>query len=244
MSKSILFIIFSLSLTACATHSNNPIDPLEPMNRSIYSFNKKMDSAIAEPVAKGYHAITPQFFRTGVGNFFGNILDMYSVLNNALSLDVERTISDIMRVAINSTFGLFGLIDFATPAGLKGNKTGLGDTFAHWGWEQSRYLVLPLLGPSTIRDGLGKGIELYFSPDRQIYSTPTEANAAWTLGLINQRARLLGVEDILNEAALDPYTYTRDAYLQLRSREINLRIGRENISPDLLEDSVGPSPEP
>jgi phospholipid-binding lipoprotein MlaA len=205
------------------------MDPMEPMNRAIYSFNDKVDRAVAKPVAQAYHNVTPTPFRIAVGNFFDNILDVYSAANNILSAKPEKAMNDIMRVAINSTLGVFGLVDFATPAGLVSNKTTLGDTLATWGWKNSSYLVIPFLGPSTIRDGWGTGITLYFSPDRDLYSDPAQANIAWGLGLVSRRERLLGVEESVNEAALDPYSYTRDAFLQIRTKQVG---GTQPTSPD------------
>lgn len=212
----------ALLVAGCATHPSNPQDPYEPMNRKIYAFNDTMDRAIAKPVAEGYRAITPQPVRTGVGNFFGNILDAYSVVNDVLSLQPVKAMNDLMRFAVNSTFGVLGLVDFATPMGLQSNKTSLGDTMASWGWKNSNYVVLPLLGPSTVRDGIGTITTAYVSPDRRvIYKEPATANVAWGLALVDRRARLLEVTDAVDEAALDPYSYTRDAYLQLRAAQIH-----------------------
>jgi phospholipid-binding lipoprotein MlaA len=123
-----------------------------------------------------------------------------------------------MRVALNSTFGLFGLIDIATPAGLKNNKTSLGDTFAHWGWKNSNYLVLPFFGPSTVRDGLGLGVSLGINgPEHLVYHNSNEAIAFYGVYGVNTRARYLDFDDSLATAAIDPYTYMRDGFLQLRA---------------------------
>lgn len=217
-----LAMLCSVLLAAgCATHPSNPQDPFEPMNRKIYAFNDTMDRAIAKPVARGYRAVTPQPVRTGVSNFFDNILDAYSFVNDVLGLQPVKAMNDLMRFAVNSTFGVLGLVDFATPMGLQSNKTSLGDTFARWGWKNSNYLVLPVLGPSTFRDGLGTITTAYVSPDRRIiYKEPATANIAWGLALVDKRQRLLEVTDAIDEAALDPYSYSRDAYLQLRAAQI------------------------
>lgn len=217
----ILTLCATLLAAGCTSTPTNPQDPLEPMNRAVYSFNDKVDRAVAKPVAKAYRAITPQPARTAVNNFFDNILDAYSFANNVLSGEPVKAMNDLMRVAINSTLGLFGLVDFATPAGLQSNKNTFGDTLAHWGWKNSNYLVLPLLGPSTIRDGVGTATTLYVSPDRRlVYTNPASANTAWGLQLLGRRERLLGVEDTIDEAALDPYSYTRDAFLQMRAAQV------------------------
>ena len=218
----------SLLTGGCASQPTNPMDPLEPMNRVIFNINDKVDRAVAKPVAEAYQAITPPPVRTGISNFFDNILDAYSVINDVLSAQGMKAMNDLMRFAVNTTLGVFGLVDFATPMGLTSNKTTLGDTFAHWGWQNSNYLVMPLLGPSTIRDGIGSTVTLYVSPDRRIiYKHPDIANSAWGLSLVNKRADYLSVTDMVNEAALDPYSYTRDAFLQQRAAQVN-RENRKN----------------
>ncbi|MBV8045991.1 MAG: VacJ family lipoprotein [Paludibacterium sp.] len=210
-----------LLATGCATHPSNPQDPLEPFNRSIYTFNDKLDRAVAKPVAKAYRQVTPQPVRTGVNNFFDNLLDAYSFVNDVLSVQPVKAMNDLMRVAVNTTFGVFGLVDFATPMGLQNNKTTLGDTLARWGWKDSSYLVLPVLGPSTVRDGLGTATTLYVGPERRIlFKDPATANTAAGLLFVSKRERLLDVTDAVDEAAIDPYSYTRDAFLQLRAAQI------------------------
>ncbi|BEV72826.1 MULTISPECIES: VacJ family lipoprotein [unclassified Paludibacterium] len=212
----------TLLAAGCASHPANPQDPYEPLNRSIYSFNDKLDRAVAKPVAQAYRKVTPQPVRTGVGNFFDNVMDAYSFVNDVLSAQPVKAMNDLMRVAVNTTLGVFGLVDFATPMGLQSNKTTLGDTLARWGWKDSNYLVLPLLGPSTVRDGIGTMTTVYVSPDRRIlYKEPATANVAWGLQLVDKRQRLLEAGEAIDEAALDPYSYTRDAYLQYRAAQIN-----------------------
>jgi phospholipid-binding lipoprotein MlaA len=221
-----------LLVAGCATHPTNPQDPYEPMNRKIYAFNDTLDRAVAKPLAEGYRAVTPSPMRTGVSNFFDNILDAYSVVNDVLSLQPVKAMNDLMRFAVNSTFGVFGLVDFATPMGLQNNKTSLGDTLARWGWKDSNYLVLPFWGPSTVRDGLGTVTTAYVSPDRRlIYKNPATANVAWGISLISRRERLLDVTNAIDEAALDPYSYSRDAYMQLRAAQIRGVRGADASAP-------------
>lgn len=210
-----------LVLAGCAANPANPKDPYEPYNRAMYSFNDKADRYVLKPVAQGYRAVTPQPARTAVGNFFDNLRDVYSIASNALRGEGEKTLNDIMRVALNSTFGLFGLIDIATPAGLKNNKNTLGDTFASWGWQNSNYLVLPLLGPSTVRDGTGTVITLAApGPAQSVYHNSREAVAYYGMTGISTRERLLDLDESLREAALDPYVYMRDGFLQLRASQL------------------------
>lgn len=232
----------TLFMAGCASAPSNPIDPLEPMNRSIYAFNDKLDRNVSKPVAKAYRAVTPQPFRTGVNNFFDNILDAYSAVNNILSAEPQKALSDIMRVAMNSTLGVFGLVDFATPAGLKSNKNTFGDTLAHWGWKNSNYLVLPFLGPSTFRDGTGTMVTLYVSPDRRIiYKNPSNANIAWGMQLLGRRERVLGLEDAVDEAALDPYSYTRDAFMQYRNKQVGGSLPMEQQDDLDIDQLVAPA---
>jgi len=232
----------TLLSAGCATAPSNPIDPLEPMNRSIYSFNDTVDRNVAKPVAKAYRAVTPQPFRTAVNNFFDNILDAYSAANNILSAEPEKALSDIMRVAINSTLGVFGLVDFATPAGLKSNKSTMGDTLAHWGWKNSNYLVIPFLGPSTFRDGTGTAVTLYVSPDRRIiYKEAATANVAWGVQLLARRERVLGLEEAVDEAALDPYSYTRDAFMQYRNKQVGGTLYLQQQDDLDIDQLVAPS---
>ncbi|TCP13572.1 phospholipid-binding lipoprotein MlaA [Crenobacter luteus] len=211
-----------LLLGGCASAPANPHDPFEPFNRAVYRFNDTADRAVVKPVAEGYRAIAPQPVRTGVGNFFNNWLDAYSAISNLLRVDVQKALNDIMRVSLNTTFGLAGLLDVATPAGLVSNKNTLGDTFASWGWKHSSYLVLPILGPSTVRDGLGAAAYFAADPYRHAFGTETRATVAGVLNGVSTRERYLGLEETVDEAALDPYSFVRDGYLQLRAREIGV----------------------
>lgn len=218
--KRLLAVTCSLLLSACASAPNNAQDPFEPMNRAIFGFNDTADRAVVKPVAKAYRAVTPQPVRTAVGNVFDNVRDVYSAANNALQANGERTLNDVMRVTFNSTFGLFGLIDIATPMGLKNNKTTAGDTLAHYGWKESNYLVLPLLGPSTVRDATGLTLTFTAEPTGKMYSSYRNAAAALVLDGISRREKLLGLDDAVDQAAIDNYRYVRDAFLQVRAHQL------------------------
>ncbi|WP_024304477.1 VacJ family lipoprotein [Pseudogulbenkiania sp. MAI-1] len=229
-------LLLTVALAGCASTAQSQLDPLEPVNRAVYRFNDTADRAVLKPVAEGYRAVTPRPVRIAVGNFFDNIRDAYSAINNALRADAQKATNDVMRVAINSTFGLLGLIDIATPAGLANNKTTLGDTFASWGWKNSSYLVLPLLGPSTVRDGLGTAATLAANPEPGVvYQTHTQLTAASVLNAVNTRARLLGLEQTVDEAALDPYSYLRDAYLQLRAKQVGAELPKPSSEDEELD---------
>lgn len=243
--KTAPLLLLTAALAGCASDPHAPLDPLEPMNRAVYRFNDTADRVVVKPVAEGYRTVTPRPLRIAVGNFFDNIRDAYSAINNTLRADPQKASNDVMRVAINSTFGLFGLIDIATPAGLANNKTTLGDTFASWGWKNSRYLVLPLLGPSTIRDGLGTAATLAANPEPGVvYQTHTQLTAASVLNAVNTRARLLGLEQTVDEAAIDPYSYVRDAYLQLRAKQVGAALPKPPSDDEELDIDQLMAPTP
>ncbi|GHD73823.1 VacJ family lipoprotein [Vogesella fluminis] len=236
--KRLLVVGCCLLLAACASTPSHPQDPLEPLNRAVYRFNDAADKAVLKPVAQAYRKVTPQPVRTGVGNFFDNLLDVYSAANNTLQGKAELALTDVLRVSFNSTFGLFGLIDIATPMGLKSSKATLGDTFAHYGWQDSSYLVLPLLGPSTVRDGSGMLISNSLEPATGVFQTHTQATAARVLNAVNTRERLLGLEDVVNGAALDSYSYMRDGFLQMRAHQLGLPQGKQQQEEDLNIDDL------
>jgi len=209
------FITLTLSLLqGCAT-GTDPRDPFEPFNRGVYSFNEGVDRAILQPVARGYRAVLPQFIRSSVSNFFSNINDVVVALNNLLQGKFTAAYTDLGRVAINSTIGLLGLFDVASEAGIEKHDEDFGQTLGRWGMADGPFLVLPLLGPSTGRDAVGR-VGDYFS-DPVTYVDPTH-NRYQLFGtrIVNRRAELLDASTVLQTAALDPYEFVRDAYLQRR----------------------------
>jgi phospholipid-binding lipoprotein MlaA len=213
-------LALALLLAGCASTPSHPQDPLEPMNRAIYGFNTHVDRAVFKPVAETYRDVVPSPLRAAVGNFFDNLRDVISLANNTLQVRPEPALNDLMRVGLNSTLGFFGLLDIADPAGLKSYKTGFGDTLARWGWKDSTYLVLPFFGPSSIRDGIGRVADTATVPPHLVYVNETQATAGFALDFVDRRVRLLGIETTVEEAALDPYAYTRDAYIQLREHQL------------------------
>lgn len=205
----------SAMLTGCATGPNrNPDDPLEPMNRTMYKINDAVDSNIAVPIAKGYQKITPTPVRTAISNFFSNLGDLGNMANNLLQLRITDATQDLMRVTMNSLFGVAGLIDIATPAGLPKHHQDFGLTLARWGMPSGPYLVLPVFGPSTVRDGVGRAVDVRFNLLN--YIEPAARNPMYIAQFISARSDLLGATDLLKQAALDPYSFVRDAYLQQR----------------------------
>jgi len=208
-----------LWLSACATippdAGSNPADPFEVYNRHMYEFNDRADLYVVRPVAEGYVKVVPEPVRDCVGNIFRNLGDLGNAVNNLLQGKPYEASSDICRVVINSTVGLLGCFDVATRMGLLRSNEDFGQTFGRWGIGPGPYFVLPLLGPSTIRDAIGRVGDTYTDPVSYIDST-TEAVATQSLRVIEVRAGLLQASRLLEGAALDKYQFVRDAYLQRR----------------------------
>ncbi|HEX8979475.1 MAG TPA: VacJ family lipoprotein [Parasulfuritortus sp.] len=211
--------VFALaaSLAGCATTGEpNPRDPLEPMNRAIFTFNDSVDKAVFKPLAKGYKAVTPTPVQNGVRNVFSNLDDVTEFANNLLQFKIQAASSDLMRVAVNSTFGFLGLFDIASEMRLPKHNEDFGQTLGRWGFHSGPYLVLPLLGSSSFRDGVGLAVDSnYLDPIYKIKHIASR-NDALAVKSISRRADLLDASNILEEAALDKYDYTRDFYLERR----------------------------
>ena len=190
-------------------------DPFEGLNRTMFTVNDKLDQYALKPVAKGYVFITPQPVRDSVTNFFSNIGDVYIAANNLLQLKITDGVEDIMRIVINTVFGVGGLFDVATLAKLPKHENDLGLTLGHYGVPAGPYLVLPLFGPSTVRDAVGSIGNYYVNPLSYI-DPPGLSWALYGLNVINTRANLLSASDVLEGAALDKYSFVRNAYLQRR----------------------------
>ncbi|HKT99622.1 MAG TPA: VacJ family lipoprotein, partial [Paraburkholderia sp.] len=217
-----------LVTSGCATGpERKPGDPFEPANRAIFTFNDKLDTYVAQPIAKGYQKVTPQPLRQAITNFFSNLGDVSNLANNLLQLKITDATEDLMRIAMNSTFGLGGLIDFATLAGLPKHHQDFGLTLGHYGVPAGPYLVLPLFGPSDVRDGIGMGVDVKFNVLN--YIEPAVRNPMYVMQFVSARADLLGATDLLKQAALDPYSFVRDAYRQ--QRESLIRGSQNNNVP-------------
>ena len=206
------------SLAACATGPNaNPQDPLEPYNRSMDSFNQGVDKAVLKPVATAYQTVTPDLAQTGVSNFFANLGDAWSLVNNVLQLKLEGATASLMRVSVNTFLGLGGTLDLATEMRMPRYKQDFGLTLGRWGVDTGPYLVLPILGPSTVRDTAALPVDIWGNPLSQITPEATR-NSLSVLRIVDTRASLLQATNLLEQASLDPYAFTRDAYLQLRQK--------------------------
>lgn len=207
-----------LVLTGCAT-TNNPQDPLEGYNRAMYRVNDAVDRAVLKPVATGYKNVVPGFAQTGVSNFFGNLSDAWSSVNNVLQGKGEAAGTDFGRFALNSTFGIFGLLDIASEAGMQKHDEDFGQTLGKWGVPSGPYLILPLLGPSTVRDTAALPAD--FGGDIWKYKEPTNwRNIGAAIRIVDTRAGLLDASNLLEDAALDRYEFLRDGYLQRRQSQV------------------------
>lgn len=206
-----LVIIGSSLLIGCAT-SQNPNDPYEHYNRDVFTFNMVMDHYILRPVAVGYTYI-PEPIRYAVSNFYNNLRDFVSLANDILQLDGTDAMQTTMRISINSTFGLLGLIDVSSSLGLPQYTNTFGNTMKTWGWQDSNYFLVPFLGPGTFRDQLGIIPDVYFNPLFWIIHDPWISYSIFAVNLIDQRSQYLGQDKLLTQT-LDPYATIRDVYLQ------------------------------
>lgn len=204
-------------LQGCATGPGaNPTDPLEPFNRAMFGFNEGVDRAVLKPVATVYRDVTPQPVRTGVTSFFGNISDVWAIVNNLLQGKGEFAADSLARVTTNTLWGLGGIFDVATGLKIPKHSEDFGQTLGVWGVGSGPYLVLPLLGPSTVRDTAGLLVDSQLDLVTQA-SNVRVRNSLSTLRVVNVRANLLGAGDVLDQAALDKYSFTREIYQQRRS---------------------------
>jgi phospholipid-binding lipoprotein MlaA len=212
--RTLALVAAGVLVTGCATGPTRE-DPFEPMNRVSYRVHKAIDTTVVKPIAQAYVDVTPKPIRQAVSNFFGNIDDMFSFVNDVLQGKPDKAGHDLGRVITNTGFGVLGLIDIASDAGVPKGGEDFGQTFAVWGIDQGPYLFIPLFGPTTARDGTGWLIRAYATPIAHIDDAGAR-DFLLGLNLLDLRASALQTESLVNEAALDPYTFIRRAYLQRR----------------------------
>lgn len=215
-------LLMVAALTGCASTGtpSTPGDPLEGMNRAVFSFNDTVDRVALKPAAQAYEYVLPSFVQTGISNFFGNLGDVWNGVNQLLEGNGANGASDLTRVAINSTFGLGGVLDVATEARLYRQKADFGQTLGVWGVGAGPYIVIPILGPSTSRDTVALAVDSYGDVWR--YKRPVNwRNVGYGVRLIDRRAQLLDAGNLLDDAALDKYQFLRDGYLQRRQSQID-----------------------
>lgn len=214
----VIFLAFTM-LAGCASTAQvideNP-DPLENYNRMMYRFNEGVDKTVIKPIAKGYKAITPEFVDIGISNFFSNLGDVSVVANDLLQLKFEQAVSDTGRLLVNSTIGVLGFFDVATSMGMPKHNEDFGQTLGFWGVGEGYYLVLPILGPSTTRDMWSVPVDLYLLHPAAYVNPVWQSYTIYGVGFVDARADFLRIEKAFDDAALDPYSFQREAYLQRR----------------------------
>lgn len=229
MTRSIL-LVGMLLLGGCATTDSSSADandPFESYNRSMFKFNDAVDNAVLKPAATAYKDNLPSFVQTAISNFFGNIGDVWTMVNNLLQGKVEHGLNDMMRVAVNTTMGFGGVLDIASEAGIQKHKEDFGQTLGKWGVAPGPYVVLPLFGPSTVRDTAAFPVNIYGDP--WTYTTPVSVrNTGAVIRVVDQRAQLLGASNLLEDVALDRYIFVRSAYLQSRANDVRDGAGSED----------------
>lgn len=204
----------ALLMGGCAT-SGNPKDPIEGFNRAMFGINEAVDKVAIKPVAKAYDFVLPSPIKRGVSNVFGNVDDVFIGVNNLLQGKGKDGITDIGRVLINSTIGIFGIFDIASTMGIEKHDEDFGQTFGRWGIGPGAYVVVPFFGPRTARDTVGLVLDVKADPIANIHDVPSR-NGLLVLRVISDRAQLLPADKVIEEAALDKYAYIRDGYLQRR----------------------------
>ena len=227
-----------LLLGGCASmpgEGNSRADPWESFNRRVFAFNEVVDGAALKPAAQAYQAVVPSLLRTGVNNFFGNLGDLWTSANLLLQAKPRAALEMGMRSAVNTLFGLGGVLEVAEDLGLERSSIeDFGQTLGYWGLHSGPYLVLPLLGPSNLRDAAGLALDLKDSPASRLWARPSDRNASTVLQTLNTRVRLLNAGRVLDDIALDKYILLRDAYLARRKSLI--------YDGDPPEDDAAPAP--
>lgn len=222
-------LLMIVGLSGCATGPNaHPQDPLEPWNRGVYHFNDVIDTNVLKPVATTYAKVTPDPVRRGVNNFFNNIRDVWSAANAALQLRPQEAAENLFRVGVNTFMGLGGVLDVATEMGIPRTRMDFGQTLGRWGVPSGPYLVLPLLGPSSVRDATGTGVQLRLNEYTEVGDSSLQTGLT-VLEVVDTRAGLLRAGTLFEEAAIDRYSFMRDFYLQRRQNQID----------DMIDQGIG-----
>ena len=231
--RQLCLLVATAVLVGCASIpagvEPSPHDPWESFNRSVFEFNEGLDAYLLKPVVAGYRFILPEFVREGIYNFFSNYNDLYTALFNLLQGKPGFAFNDFMRVAVNTTMGLGGLIDLATPGGLEKHKEDWGQTLGVWGVPAGPYVVLPFFGPSNVRDTFGTVADLESDYLFRLLPNVALRNSITGLRVVNARNTYYEAGDLLDGAAIDKYSFMRDAYIQRREYQIN--EGRDDEEP-------------
>ena len=234
---SALAFIILLSINPSTSHASDD-DPLEPMNRVIFGFNEMVDDNILEPVAEGYRYITPDPMEDSITNFFNNLGEINTIVNSALQMKFDKTISSSSRLVINTTVGVFGLFDVASSLGIERHKEDFGQTLGYYGISPGPYLVLPFFGPSSFRDAPGFYVDVMIEKDISPIHTELhheERQVIQATNVIDTRANLLKATKILDTAAKDKYIFLRESYLQRRAKMVTDGKDVQDFEIDVLE---------
>ena len=238
MTKYLTFLILiALLSSGCATSPEvtaDSRDPWQGVNRKVYSFNNALDKAFLVPAAAGYRAVTPDIAEQGVHNFFANLNDVVVAFNNTLQFKFLDATSDIGRIVVNSTIGLLGFLDVASNMGLEKHNEDFGQTLGYWGMGSGPYVMLPLFGPSSLRDGPALVVDAIIYPPNWADIKTSERNILFALNLVNTRAELMVVEENAKELSRDRYVFIREAYLD--NREFKVNDGQLSTNEELYDD--------
>ena len=233
-----------LALGGCASILGpNPRDPLEPVNRQVMVFNEGVDSIVLKPSATFYREKVPPLVRTGVANFFGNLSDGWSMVNSLLQFKLQDAGDNWARVTLNTLFGMGGIFDLASDLNIERHREDFGQTLGRWGMPAGPFIMLPLLGPSTLRDTVALPIDRKGNPVQYTSTHSSPRNALYALRAVDVRANLLRASNVLDEAALDKYSFTRDAHLQRRRAEV-FESGPRSDDPNAGSDGNVSAPVP
>jgi len=238
--KKFFFVFLIAFLTACSSlptgTERSPADPWEPFNRSIFSFNEGLDDYVLKPITEGYRFVLPKLVREGISNFFSNYRDIYTALNNLLQGNIDLAFSDLMRVMVNTIFGLGGTIDMATPAGLEKHTADFGQTFGVWGMPSGPYVVLPFFGASSVRDTFGTAADLESDYLFSFVSNIGLRNTITGIRVVNARNNYFEAGELVEGAAIDKYSFLRDSYIQRRQYQIDKAKQGEETKPPVYEN--------
>lgn len=245
-----ILIVGCASNSTCSDYKSNP-DPLEGYNRFMFKVNRKVDSTFIRPIAVGYTHI-PKQIRNPINNFFNNLRDFISLANNILQLKGMATMQTTMRVSLNSVIGIGGLIDIASGLGLPAQKNSFGKTLQVYGWTNSSYFIIPLLGPSTVRDTIGLVPDVYFNPTWYLIPNNLVSVGLYVVNLVDIRSKFLDVDQTIEQSSLDLYSTFRDSYLQSVNQEIargdvvdiNDFLTEESSSSSVQAESATPNKHP
>jgi phospholipid-binding lipoprotein MlaA len=208
-------LVFSAAVLAGCAAAPSRVDPFEPANRAMYEFHDAVDTAVVKPMIQAYIDVVPELVRTGVSNFFNNIDDLISAINDGLQGKPDKFGDDLGRVLLNTAFGLGGIFDLASMVGIERGNEDFGQTFGVWGFPQGPYLFVPFFGPTTVRDGTGFLVRVAIGPAGYIPDVPVR-NVIYGMGAVDARAQVQGAGQLVDTAALDRYLFIRNAYLQRR----------------------------